>query len=105
MVDINPTLHHSIARERSGRLPSDYSPIPNFSPNNPYWRPKLPGFPLQYQKGPTLLDFLYASAWEMNRRFDVHRAYLVRQAMTRTVRINFTFGKLTYKEKAYEKVV
>lgn len=61
-------------------------PRPQFSSNNPYWqRPSKLSPPL------TARDFLYASMWEINRRFDVHGAACVRAATVLTVKLNWPF--------------
>ena len=67
----------------------NFLPKPSFSEDNPYWRsPKNSPHPRLLPRL-TGQDFLYASTWEIWRRFDTRGAYCVRDAVVRTVKVNW----------------
>lgn len=76
-------------------------PKPQFHSQNPYWwdprttwtflRPEL-------RPRPSAIDFLNANVWEIWRP-DYHMAHLVRQALVRTIRINW-YIKIAQQVKA-----
>jgi hypothetical protein len=77
----------------------NFNPQPNFSSDNPYWKPErfLFVFP-EYRPKMNAQDFMYASTWEIYKR-DIHGAACVRTAMQRSFWINLRFSRLIFKEK------
>lgn len=75
-------------------LGQQYLPRPQFSLDNPYWRIPEMGFRIEYRPRLSARDFLYATSWEINRRFDVHGANCVRVAMQRSFWVNLRLGKV-----------
>lgn len=74
-------------------LGQKYLPRPSFSAANPYWRdPRIQGVYKEYQPKLSAQDFMYASTWEIWRRFDVHMAWCVRQATVDTIKLNWVFA-------------
>lgn len=82
-----------------------FLPLPQFSPENPYWRDNRKFWDFirpEYRPRLSAQDFLYACVWERNRP-DPHMAYCVRTAWTRTKLLEFRLDVKNQFKKLQEK--